>query len=414
MSFLVFEDRSGPGQREFVWLIATIMMIVAFAIDSMLPALPSIGRSLGVAIENDRQYVISAFLFGFGISQFFVGTLSDRYGRRGLMLWSLAAFAVTNVAAAFAPSFPMLLAARVAQGLGAAGARVLVTSVVRDRFEGRAMAKVMSLASVIFMAAPVLAPTMGQMVLTVAPWRWIFGVLALIGVVIWVWVLFRLPESLAPADQVQINPAQIRHSFARVLGDRQSVGYTLALTSMSGALMGFILSVQQVFSDIFGRLDLLPYAFAISASGMAAASLTNSAIVMRYGMRRIGHAALILFTLVGGVHALAAWLGYESITVFVALQTLAMMGFAFAVGNFGAMAMEHVGDVAGTASSLQGSFSTVIGALLGTFIGQHFDGTTVPLYLGYFLCGIVALIAVFVTEGGSLFVARNAPLVAGG
>ena len=188
----VAEPKS-PDQSEFVLLISSVMMLVAFAIDSMLPALPAIGTSLRVADAADQPLVIGAFLFGFSIALLFVGTISDRYGRRWLMLASLVSFAVTSIAAAVAPSFETLLVARVAQGMAAAGGQVLVRAVVRDKFEGRAMAQIMSLAGMIFMAGPIIAPSMGQAVLAVGPWRWIFFVLAVLGFCVWTWAFFRLP-----------------------------------------------------------------------------------------------------------------------------------------------------------------------------------------------------------------------------
>lgn len=400
---------AGPGRTEFVVLISSVMMLVAFAIDSMLPALPFIGGSLAVAVENDRQFVITAFMIGFGIAQFFIGTISDRYGRRGLMLWALFGYAITSLAAALAPTFELLLVARAAQGMAAAGARVLVNSVVRDRFEGRAMAQVMSLAATIFMAAPILAPLMGQAVLAFAPWRWIFAVLAFLGALVWGWILARMPETLAEHNRKEISLKQFRESAWIVISDRQSLGYTIATTLVTVGLMGFLVSVQQVFADTFKEPDFLPTGFAIMATGMAAASLTSAALVMRYGMRLIGHSAILFFTFMAGVHALVAITGHETMWTFIILQTLMMLGFSFAAGNFGAMAMERMGSVAGTASSLQGSFSTLIGASFGALIGQSFDGTTVPLYVGVFIAGSLATLAIFVTEGGRLFVARNAP-----
>ena len=302
-----------PGRTEFIALIAAIMMIVAFAIDSMLPALPAIGESLGVADETRRALVISAFTIGFGFAQLFVGTLSDRYGRRTLMLVSLVAFALMSLAAAAATSFTLLLAARAAEGIGAAGARVLATSVVRDRFEGREMAQVMSLAAAVFMAAPIIAPFMGVGVLEVAPWPWIFIVLALVGAVIFLWVLARLPETLSVAARRPISVAGITESARVVLSDRQSVGYTIANTGMTVAIMGFLTSVQLIFADTFQRPDLLPYGFAIMAGSMAVASIVNSRIVMRFGMRRIGHLALIGFTAMAAIHAGVALTGYETL-----------------------------------------------------------------------------------------------------
>jgi MFS transporter, DHA1 family, multidrug resistance protein len=398
---------TGPGRIEFVLLISSIMMIVAFAIDSMLPALPTMGASLGMGDESRYPLIISSFLLGFGISQLFVGTLSDRYGRRGLMLWSLFGFAVTSLAATLAPSFEILLIARMAQGFTCAGARVIVTSVVRDRFEGRDMAQVMSLASMIFMAAPVLAPTFGQFTLKMGNWRWIFGALTLIATLSWVWVVRRLPETLAEEDRTPITRENIITSARFVVSDRMSLGYSLAQAAISCGLFAFLMSVQQIFAKTFDRADFLPSGFAIMAAGMAVASLLNASIVKRYGMRRIGHAALFFFTFTAGVHMLLAQSGLETMESFIALQAIMMLGLALMGGNFSAMAMENMGKVAGMASSLQGSVQNIVASFVGGMIGASFDGTTAPLYRGTFLCGLVALCIVFVTERGQFFVARN-------
>ncbi len=401
------QSSTSPGRTEFVILISTVMMIVAFAIDSMLPALPAIAAALGVADETRYPLIISAFLLGFGVAQLFVGTLSDRYGRRGLMLWSLFGFAVTSLAASLAPTFEILLVARAAQGFACAGARVIVTSMVRDRYQGRDMAQVMSLASMIFMAAPILAPFMGQIILEFGPWRWIFAVLALIGALIWLWVLARLPESLAEENRRPITRATIIESARIVLTDRMSLGYSIAIAIISCALFGFLMSVQQIFDKTFDRADFLPYGFGIMAAGMAAASLVNASIVKRYGMRRIGHAALFFFTGVAAVHLIVAQMGAETMVSFIALQTIMMLGFSLLMGNFSAMSMENMGKVAGMASSLQGSLANIAASIIGGLIGASFDGTTVPLYFSFLICGILALITVFVTEGGRFFVARN-------
>jgi len=192
-----------------------------------------------------------------------------------------------------------------------------------------------------------------------------------------------------------------------------SLGYSMAMALISCALFGFLLSVQQIFEYEFHRANFLPIGFAIMAAGMAVASLINASIVKRYGMRLIGHAALIFFTFAAAVHLAVALSGHETLPTFVGLQALMMMGFSLVVGNFGAMAMENMGDFAGMANSVQGTISNVIGLTIGTLVGQSFNGTTIPLYLGYFLCGAVALGIVFVTEGGCFFVARHAPVVAG-
>jgi DHA1 family bicyclomycin/chloramphenicol resistance-like MFS transporter len=391
-----------------VLLISAIMMMAALSIDSMLPALPIIGAALRVTDPADQPLVISAFLIGFSVALLFLGTMSDRFGRRGLMLASLVAFVFTSFAAARAPTFEALLIARGFQGMAAAGGNVLVRAIVRDRYEGRTMAQIMSLAGMIFMAGPIIAPSMGQAVLAVGPWRWIFVVLAGFGFLVWSWAFVRLPETLTPENRTAIDFKTVAANARIVLTDRLSVGYTLAMTATASALFGFLNSVQPIFDKTLHVPDRLPLGFAIMAAGMMGSSLLNAAIVQRYGMRLIGHGALLLFTIFAGVHLLVAWLGDETFISFIVLQMLMMMAFPLMGGNFGAMAMERMGPVAGTASSLQGFVNNLVSAIGGIIIGRAFDGTTVPLYLSYFLCGVTALIIVFITEGGQFFVARHA------
>ena len=400
-------DNPTSSRAEFIVLIAGVMMIVAFAIDAMLPALPAIGASLGGVAENRRALVIVMFLAGFGVAQLFVGALSDRYGRRRLLLISLVSYALCSLAAGAAPSFSWLLVLRAAEGAAAAGARVVASSVVRDRFEGRDMAQVMSLTSMVFMAAPILAPTFGTLILTVAPWRAIFTALAALGGVLWLWVMLRLPESLALEDRRRITPAMLFQGARIVLTDRASVGYSIGLTCMSCVVIGFLTSVQPIFADEFHHAEWLPGGFALMAASMALASLVNSRIVMRWGMRRIGHGALIAFILIAAIHAAVAFTHHETISSFILLQAAMMACFALTTANFSAMAMENVGAVAGMASSLQGSLSTVTSAFVGALIGQSFDGTTFPLYAGAAGFGLTALAAVFIAERGRLFVAHH-------
>jgi len=266
---------------------------------------------------------------------------------------------------------------------------------------------VMSLSSMIFMAAPILAPTMGQAILLIGPWRWVFGALAAIGLAVWAWVLWRLPETLRDDNRTPIERASVLAAARTVLTDRISVGYSIANAMLSCAIFGFLMSIQQIFEVTFKRPDFLPTGFAIMATGMAVGSLLNAAVVKRFGMRMIGHGALFLMTFVAAAHATLSLTGQETLVSFIVLQMLMMMSFSFVAGNFGAMAMENMGRVAGMASSLQGSLGNLLGTVLGTIIGQSFNGTTAPLYIGFTGAGLVALLAVYVTEGGRFFVARH-------
>ncbi|MBS7538302.1 multidrug effflux MFS transporter [Ancylobacter lacus] len=387
----------------FVAFIASLMATNAMAIDSMLPALPGIGAALGIEAGNHVQLVVTAYLLGFGGAQIVYGTLSDRYGRRPVLIFGLVLYTVASIAAMFAPSFAVMMVARVLQGVGAAATRVLATSIVRDCYSGRQMARVMSLAFIVFLAVPILAPSIGQLILLFAPWRGIFGLLVLFGVVTLSWVLLKLPETLHPEDRTPISLAGIRHAAGTVLGNRVTVFYSLAMTMAMGCLFGFINSAQQIFADAFRAPHLFTTVFALIAFFMALSSLLNARIVGRLGMRRVSHTALLGFILVAVVHGIAAVTGYETLWVFAVLQSGMMFCFGLMASNFNAIAMEPVGHVAGTASSLIGFVSTVGGALLGFALGQHFDGTTLPLTVGFGVLGGAALVLVLIGERGRLF-----------
>lgn len=403
MSDIKPSPHPGMGFGQFVALIAAMMATNALAIDSMLPALPNIGEALGVQDPNARQWVITAYLLGFGVAQLAYGSLADRYGRKPVLMAGLALYTLFAALCAFSTSFEMLLLARFLTGLGAASTRVLSVSIVRDCYAGRQMARVMSLAFIVFLATPIIAPSLGQAIMLFASWRWIFGVLSIFGLVVIAWTALKLPETQHPEDRIPISVGGVASAFKIALTDRVAMGYTIASALVLSGLFGFLNSAQQVFAEVLGAGEIFPLIFAAIAGTMAVSSLLNARIVEKLGMRKVSHGALIGFIAFAAVHAVIAVTGHETLLSFSLLQAGMMFCFGLVMSNFGAIAMEPLGHVAGAAASIQGFITTIGGAAFGFLIGQMFDGTTAPLTLGFAGFGLAGLLTVLITEEGKLF-----------
>lgn len=397
------ERRAGIGFPEFVALMAAIIALGALGIDMMLPALPAIGTRLGAGSPADWPLVITAFVLGFGLAQPIHGPLADRYGRRPVLIAGIAIYAMTNLIATASGSFTLLLVARFAGGLAIAASRVVTVAMVRDLHAGRAMAKVMSLIFMVFMAVPVLAPALGQAVLLAGSWRLIFGVIATLTAGVLIWFAIRMPETLPVSGRQPLVPAVVAGNWRIALTDRYSVGYTLAATALQGALYGYINSIQAVVDRVFGAPDAIALVFAAAAVLLAGANFLNSRIVMRFGTRRISQSAVLVIITTALAAIVVAEAGYETLWTFTALQAATLAGFGLAGSNFSSMAMERMGGIAGTASSVQGFVSVTGGALLGALVGRAFDGTTMPLHLAFVILGLVSFAIVAVVERGKLF-----------
>ena len=390
------------GFREFVALMATVMGMHAAGVDTMLPALPEMGTALHIDTDNHRQWIVSAYLFGFGATQLLYGPIADRYGRRPVLLGGLLFYCFTSLIAGIAASFPLMLAARALQGAAGSASRVMILSIVRDRYAGATMARVMSLISMVFLLVPILAPTVGQLVMLVAPWRAIFLVLALYGAVALLWTWLRLPETLDMAHRRSIQPARILAGFGVVLGNRQSLGYTLVAMLNFGAILGYIMSSQQLFAEAFAAPGLFSLMFGLSAGGLAVAAFINSRIVELVGSRMVSHFALIGITFLSILHAGWALWGTESLSSFMIFLFPTMVCMGLTGSNCNALAMEPMGALAGTASSVQGTISTLGSSLIGVTIGQNYNGTALPVILGFLASGCLGLVAVLLIERGRL------------
>lgn len=387
----------------FVALQAALVGMNAFAIDIMLPGLPAIAETYSLPDPNSAQAIISSYLIGFGLGHLFMGVISDRYGRKPVLIAGLIGYVITALVCLFAPTFGTLLAARAIQGVFSSAPAVVSRAIVRDCYDGRTMARVMSLTMSFFMIIPVLAPSLGQVILLVATWHAVFGFLFVYGAILLFICFTRLPETLPVEKRRAIRIPEIKEGLGAFFGSRVTVGYSIAGGVFFGALFGFLNSAQQVFVDVFHFGVWFPAVFAATAVSMSLSSFLNSVLVERFGMRFLSHVAatgfFCLALILLGI-SLAGWMsGWILVPMMMALMLLVGMVFA----NFSALAMEPQGNFAGIASSLNGAATILIGATIGFIVGQAFDGTTVPMATGFVVSGGLTILVLLFTERGRLF-----------
>lgn len=395
--------RKKIGYKEFVLLIGALMAINSIAVDIMLPAMPDILNSLHVLNENDQHYIISGYLISYGITQIFFGPISDRYGRRKLILIGLAFYAFTAIGCAFVSNFSLLLILRILQGIGGAAMRVLTVSVVRDLYSGRKMAEVMSIVMMVFLIAPMIGPATGQFILLFGNWQIIFIFMAIIGFGLMIWIQLRLPETLY--RQRSLSFSSVKHNLWIVITNRTTLCYTLATSIVLGCIFTAVNTSQQTYEGIYNLGLWFPIAFAVGAAFQALSSFFNAQLVGRLGMRRIAHTMLLLFSITSCIWFIGSLLtnGVLPFPFFMLLFCILMFACGGIMANFNTLALETVGEIAGTASSVSGFLQTSIATSLGFFIAQQFDETTIPNSAAFFFLSIIAILLVLWAERGHLF-----------
>lgn len=398
-------EQSGESHRrfEFVALMALLTSLVALSIDAMLPALPEIGADLGVIEANDNQWIISALFIGLAVGQMIYGPLSDSTGRKPAIYAGLVFFIIGCLLSLFASTYTMMLAGRFLQGLGAAGPRIVTIALVRDRFQGREMARIMSFVMMVFILVPAIAPALGQMLLLIAHWRMIFAVFLLLAVIVFVWFALRQEETLTQERRAAFSWRRIGLAIRETFTHRIAFGYTMTAGFIFGAFVGFLNSVQQIFQQQYELGVLFPAYFAVLALSIGGASFINAKLVMRYGMRTLFRNALRLLCGLSLPFIFFAYFsaGHPPLPLLMLYLMCSFCCFGILFGNANALAMEPLGHIAGTAAAVIASLTTVISLTLGAMIGQAYNGTVMPLVIGFCVLGLTALAMMSWTERGA-------------
>ncbi len=382
--------KTAPGLGESITLMALMISLVALSMDIMLPALPDIGRDLGVGHPNDAQLIISVLILGLSLGQMIYGPLSDSTGRKPPIFAGVVIFIIGCLVSIFATRFAVMLVGRFIQGVGAAGPRSVIVALIRDQYEGRAMARLMSAVMAVFILVPAVAPALGQGVLLVANWRLIFVALVALAFVVLIWFMIRQPESLPRERRISFSVKRIGKGVVEVCTNRIALGYTLAAAMIMGAFLGYLNSAQQIFQEIYGLGRQFPAFTAILTLSFGCASIFNSRFVMQWGMRFLSRRALQALIALSLLYLIVVYHmgGYSPLWMLMIclMSTFFCIGILF--GNLNAIAMGPLGHIAGVGAAVVGSLSSLVAVPLAITIGRCYDGTTLPLIGGFAILSI--------------------------
>ncbi|WP_193369089.1 multidrug effflux MFS transporter [Pelagibius marinus] len=381
---------------EFVALFSLTTSLIALSIDAILPALGDMGQALAVGTPNDTQLIVTLFIFGMVFGELFFGPLSDAIGRKKAILLGLAIYGAGTVIAMTAGSLEQMLLGRIVQGIGVSGPKIASRALIRDQFEGAAMARILSFIMMVFILVPMLAPALGQAVLAVADWRGIFNVFLAIAAVVALWMQLRQPETLTPERRIRFSLASILANGLLIVRHGPVMAYTFAAGFLFGALLLYLSTVQAIMVDLYGVGELFALYFAILALGIGIASFSNSQMVLRFGMHRLAVTALVGLICFAALLLFLA-LSHGGVPPFPIFMTLCFAIFfcnGLLFGNVNAMAMQSLGRVAGLGASMIASISSLVAVVLSVVIGRFYDQTVVPLTIGFLIAGGCSLVLV--------------------
>ena len=380
--------------NEFIALVAMLTALVAMSIDTMLPAVGQIATELGAANPNDRQFIVLAFFAGLMIGTLIFGPVSDSVGRKPTIYVGLVLFVAGSLLCMVSTTFPMLIAGRLLQGIGASSPRIVSMAMVRDGAKGAEMARIMSFVMSVFMLVPILAPSIGQGVLYIANWRYIFAGFVIAAIIVAIWLATRQAETLSPENRREFSAAKLMSSAGEVFKSPVAFGYTLAVGFIFAAFTTFLGTSQQIFADQYQQGDAFALWFGGLACGIAISMILNGIYVKQIGMRKLSQWALLGFIAVWCTMLVLCFIfkGHPPLPAVGVLFFISWFCSGMIFGNYNAMALEPMGHIAGMAAAISGALSTLIAVVLGGIAGRQYDGTLYPITVAFVVFGLMALV----------------------
>lgn len=379
--------------RERIALFALLTSMTSLSIDALLPGLRQIGEEVGVALPLSTQHIISLFIFGMAFGELLLGPLSDAMGRKQALVLGLCVYAAGTITAMLAGTLEMVILGRFLQGVGVSGPKIATRAMIRDQFEGEAMARVMSFMFTLFILVAMLAPALAQGVISLAGWRSVFGIYLVIAMLLGLWLVLRQPETLPAAKRIAFRPKLLFCNGRRILSKSRVALLIIATGIVFGAQLLYLSTAADLFFDAYGIKETFPFYFAVLATGIGLASFLNAKLVQRFGMEAMARAAFMGLGSVGLLMLLASifWDGRLPLVALIMFGFLAFFAIGILFGNLNAMAMRSLGQVAGLGASLIASGSSFIATLYAIGMGSFYDGTTVNLAVGFFVAGVSSL-----------------------
>lgn len=378
---------------EFVALMASLMSIVALSIDALLPALPEIGKTLNVTNHENNQLLITMIFLGLGFGQLIFGPLSDSFGRKPIVYFGFIVFIIASIICVTTKSFELMIIGRIFQGIGLSSPRSLSLSMIRDSYSGNYMAKIVSIVVMFFILIPIIAPTLGQVLINLFNWQSIFYFNLIFGIGIMIWFWLRQPETLPKEKRAKFSFDLFIKGTKEFFKHKEAVAFTAVSGFITGSFMVYLSTSQQIFQEQYNLAEMFPYIFASLAISIGLATFMNSRLVEKYGMLRISFSAAVAYASISLLYVVLFWSGKNPhVAILVSFFALQFFAVGFLFGNLRALAMEPLGHIAGIGAAINGFLSTVVAVPIANYIGSFVELSVLPLFIGFSVFGILSVL----------------------